>query len=83
VKDVRYHPRALKALARHRKDAARLVSKISAYAENPSAQANNVKRLKGSPALYRLRVGDYRIIFTQGESEIVVTKIEPRSSAYD
>ena len=83
VKSVRYHPRALKGLARHRKDARRLLAKIAAYVEDPDSQSNNVKRLKGMPALYRLRVGDYRIVFTEDESEITVLKIEPRSSAYE
>ena len=83
VKSVRYHPRALKGLARHRKDARRLLSKIEAYAEDPNGQSNNVKRLKGTPVLFRLRAGDYRIIFTEDESTITVLKVEPRGSAYD
>ena len=83
MREIQYHPRALKALARHRADATRLIAKIIAYAANPEAQANNIKRLKGMPSLYRLRVGDYRIIFTQTESRMVVIKVEPRGSAYD
>jgi mRNA interferase RelE/StbE len=59
------------------------MSKISAYAKNPGSQANNVKRLKGSPAVFRLRVGEYRVIFTERGDAIVVTKIGPRGSIYD
>jgi mRNA interferase RelE/StbE len=83
VKSVRCHPRALKGLARHRKDARRLLSKIEAYAADPDSQANNVKRLKGMPALFRLRVGDYRVIFAEDESNVTVLKVEPRGSVYD
>jgi mRNA interferase RelE/StbE len=73
----------LKGLARHRKDVRRLLSKIEAYAEDLDDQSNNVKRLKGTPILFRPRVGDYRIIFTEDESTITVLKVEPRGSAYD
>lgn len=83
VKEVRYHPRAVKSLARHRADAAKITSKIREYATDLAAHANNVKRLKGKPVLYRLRVGDYRVIFTQTVDTLTVTKIEPRGSAYD
>ena len=83
VKSVQYHPRALKALARHSGDAERIVLKIHAYVENPGAQANNVKRLKGTLGLYRLRVGDYRVIFVLKGDAVYVTKIEPRGSAYE
>ena len=83
VRDVRYHPRALKALTRYRGDASKITSKIAAYAENPDAQTNNVKRLKGSPPVCRLRVGDYRVIFTEGKNGIIITNIGPRGSIYD
>jgi mRNA interferase RelE/StbE len=83
VKSVYFHPHALKGLARHRKDGRRLLSKIEAYVEDPNSQSNNVKRLKGTPALFRLRVGDYRIIFTEDKGKITVLKVEPRGSAYD
>jgi mRNA interferase RelE/StbE len=69
-------------LRRHRADAARLLGKVEAYAADPTAQANNVKALSGSHA-FRLRVGDYRIVFEETETEIVVTKIGPRGSIYD
>jgi mRNA interferase RelE/StbE len=83
VKEIRYHPRAVKSLARHRADAAKIISKISEYATNAATRANNVKRLKGKPVLYRLRVGDYRVIFAQTVDTLTVTKIEPRGSVYD
>ncbi len=62
--------------------AGRLLEAISDYATAPSAHANNVTRLVGSPA-GRLRVGDFRIVFEETETEIIVTKIGPRGSIYD
>lgn len=44
----------------------------------------NIKRLRTShdPPFFRLRVGDYRIIFTVIDREIRVTEILHRSKAY-
>jgi mRNA interferase RelE/StbE len=82
MKTIVILPAAAKALRRHRADAARLLDKIEAYATNPATLANNVKALSGSGA-FRLRVGDYRVVFEETESEIIVTKIGPRGSVYD
>lgn len=49
----------------------------------PSTQANNVKRMKGKPARFRLRVGDYRVLFALEADEIHVLDIGPRGSIYD
>jgi mRNA interferase RelE/StbE len=82
MKTIVILPAAAKTLRRHRADAARLLDKIEAYATNPATLANNVKALSGSGA-FRLRVGDYRVVFEETESEIIVTKIGPRGSVYD
>ena len=37
---------------------------------------------QGSSAL-RLRVGDYRVIFSETDTEIIVTGLGPRGSIYD
>lgn len=58
------------------------MEKLEAYAENPVSQANNVKTLQGSTAR-RLRIGDYRAIFEETATEIIVTTIGPRGSVYD
>lgn len=44
-------PLAAKALRKHRADAERILSKIEAYAKDPSSLANMVKALQGSTAL--------------------------------
>lgn len=82
MKRVVILPQAAKALRKHRADAERLLSKIEAYAAEPSSVANKVKALRGSTAL-RLRVGDYRVIFEETSTEIIVTNIGPRGSIYD
>lgn len=63
---------------------ARLVRmKIDQYATDPVGLANNVKTLKGMDGVLRLRVGDWRIIFTDGGDIIAVIKIAGRGSAYE
>lgn len=80
MKTVRYSPDARRALNANM--AGRLLKAIADYADAPSAHPNNLTRLVGSPAR-RLRVGDFRIVFEETETEIVVTKIGPRGSIYD
>jgi mRNA interferase RelE/StbE len=62
----------------------RIPAKIVQYADDPASQANNVKHLTGSP-FYRLRVGDYRVIFSlDGEITIMtVIRVRHRREAYD
>ena len=45
----------------------------------------DVKKLKGQQDIFRLRVGEYRVIFEYGKNERVVKilKIGKRSSIYD
>jgi len=39
--------------------------------------------LQGCPGLYRLRVGNWRIVFSYPEAEtVLIEKITPRGSAY-
>jgi mRNA interferase RelE/StbE len=60
----------------------RLESAISELFQTPYPAA--CKKLKGAPDSYRLRVGDYRILYSiLSREEIVVFKIAPRGSAYD
>ena len=42
----------------------------------------DVKRLQGFTNLYRLRIGDWRIIFTMTSTEIYIEDVLPRGSAY-
>jgi mRNA interferase RelE/StbE len=59
----------------------RLESKISELVDSP--YPSGCKKLRGAPDSYRLRVGDYRILYSiLSEDEILVFKVAPRRSAY-
>jgi mRNA interferase RelE/StbE len=48
-------------------------AKLLILARNPAALKNNIRRLSGpEEALYRLRVGAYRVIFKKNESRLVI-----------
>jgi mRNA interferase RelE/StbE len=49
---------------------------------NPSALRNQIKPLKGVKAL-RLRVGDYRVIFTEEGVILLILKIGHRRDIYE
>jgi mRNA interferase RelE/StbE len=75
---------AAKVLSRLPKNIATLIyQKLEELAQNPYRPNNNVKKLKGRPG-YRLRVGDWRIIYNlkNEELEIIVIKVAPRGGAY-
>jgi mRNA interferase RelE/StbE len=61
----------------------RIQEKLAIIAVNPYGRHNNVKKLKEREE-FRLRVGDWRVIYEihDGEMIILVIKIAPRGSAY-
>lgn len=82
MKPLRYTADAAKDLRRHANMAARIRKALGDYAADPARHANNVRALKGSSAA-RLRVGDFRVIFEESDTEILVTKIGPRGDVHD
>jgi mRNA interferase RelE/StbE len=72
---------AVAAMRKHRNIAERIAGKLRAYAENPASVANRVTELRGLP-FKRMRVGDFRILFEETETEIIVSDIGPRGSIY-
>lgn len=47
--------------------------KLLILARNPAALKNNIKRLSGpEEALYRLRIGAYRVIFKKDEARLII-----------
>lgn len=60
---VRYQQGALKDLKKIGPARDVIMAKVDQYAADPASLANNVKALKGSD-VFRLRVGDYRVLFT-------------------
>lgn len=53
------------------------------YAAAPESLAKNVKALKGEPGYSRLRVGDWRVVFSDDGKIIAIIRIAPRGRAYD
>ncbi|WP_342163634.1 type II toxin-antitoxin system RelE/ParE family toxin [Methylobacterium sp. SD21] len=81
---VVYSRDAIRTLSRMPANISRLIrSKIEHYAADPSALANNVKMLKGEPGVVRLRMGDWRVLFTEDGVVIAVICIATRGSVYD
>ena len=66
-----------------RNEQARLAEKISQLGANPDDPALDTRPLAGS-ALYRLRVGGWRIIYDRQDAVriIAIEKIKPRGDAY-
>ena len=62
-------------------DADRIRAKIRQYAEAPDSLKNQIKRLQGLP-YYRLRVGDYRVIFNETGAVMKIEKIGKRGDVY-
>ena len=58
-----------------------IVKKIIALAVDPHAPNNNATRLQGRPG-YRLRVGDWRVLYELGEMRLLVLDIKPRGGVY-
>jgi mRNA interferase RelE/StbE len=51
-------------------------AKLRILAKNPAVLKNNIRRLSGSQeALYRLRIGAYRVIFKKDEARLIILVI--------
>jgi mRNA interferase RelE/StbE len=81
MKAIFYTRTAATALRRHANRAKLIRAKIAQYAEDAASQANNVKSLAGADAK-RLRVGDFRVIFTETNDTITVLDVGPRGGIY-
>ena len=59
------------------------MEKIETLADDPMAPNNNVKKLTNHPG-YRLRVGDWKVIYTIHEQALViaVVRIAARGEVY-
>lgn len=60
--------------------ARRIIKKVDELSENPFSK--DIKRLKGSND-FRLRVGDYRVIFSIEQNIIQILKVGHRKNIYD
>ena len=79
-----YAKQAVRALRKMPSNTASLIrEKLTLLAENPFGAHSNAKKLQGRSA-YRLRVGDWRVIYEINNEElhIFVIKIAPRGEVY-
>jgi mRNA interferase RelE/StbE len=84
TKRIEYSRDAVRTLARiDRAISKRIWRKIDRLASEPEALANNVRTLKGGGGLMRLRVGDWRVIYTEDLVVLLVVRVAPRGSAYE
>jgi mRNA interferase RelE/StbE len=84
MKQVEYTRDAAKVLQRiDRATAQRIRGKVRQYAEDPTSLANKVITMKGGDDLRRMRVGDWRVIFTEDLVVVLVIRVAPRGGAYD
>ena len=61
----------------------KIVDRLNEIKENPDEPTIDIDKLKGRDG-YRLRVGQYRIIYTRDEDQLIieVVKIRPRGDIY-
>ena len=81
---IKYSKAARKSLkAMPRNVAGIIMEKIGALAADPFAPNKNVKKLSNHPG-YRLRVGDWRVVYIVQEQNllIVVVRIASRGGVY-
>ncbi|WP_267428511.1 type II toxin-antitoxin system RelE/ParE family toxin [Methylobacterium sp. GC_Met_2] len=82
--EIAYSKAAIRALTRMPTNTSKLIrGKVEQYAADPASLANNVTVLKGEPGVMRLRVGDWRVVFTEDGHVLAVIRIAPRGGVYD
>jgi mRNA interferase RelE/StbE len=72
--DVRYDTRAAKELRKLDRPVGRRIA-VAVLALGDDPRPAGVKQLTGSPGLWRLRVGDYRVVYPVRDSELLVLVI--------
>jgi mRNA interferase RelE/StbE len=80
VYHIEFKPRAIRDLkAIDRSQARRIVEKIRLMQDELSG---DVKRLTNATSEFRLRVGDYRILFEVEADKVIVYRVRHRKDAY-
>ena len=80
---LKIRPRALKSLEKIPKsDQARTIRRIDLLANEP--RPDGVKKLKGADDLYRIRTGDYRVIYQIKDDIllVLVVRVAHRREVY-
>lgn len=80
---IQFDSRAFKDLQSMPRQSAVLISRVLAIMEqNPLAPELHAKKLETPFAGYRIRKGDYRILFEIKEKTVIVYRIRHRKDAY-
>ena len=83
AREIVFTRNAARAFRRMPEETERLIrEKLRLYAADPEALANNVKALRGEGHRYRLRIGDWRAVFTIEPDRVIIHDIGPRGSIY-
>jgi len=83
IHDIAFSKVAARTLLRMpRNTAERLRSKIRQYAANPASLGNNVEAIAGEFGAFRLKVGEWRIVFRLDHDVMHVRVITSRGGAY-
>ena len=79
---IEYDPKVVKELKKLDKSIVKnILSKIEEYAKDPNS--TKIKKLKTPfDGAYRLRVGDYRVIFYQEDELLLISKVAHRKQVY-
>ncbi|MBD2144667.1 MAG: type II toxin-antitoxin system RelE family toxin [Sphaerospermopsis kisseleviana] len=78
---IEFKPKAIKDLQKISvNDRERIINKIEAMQEDLQG---DMKHLTNFTPEYRLRVGDYRVLFELEEQTIIVYRVKHRSKAYE
>lgn len=80
--DIQYDPKAVKQLQKLDKSiASYILDGIEEFASNPTL--TKIKKLKTPfDGAYRLRIGDYRVIFYQEEDLMLISRVAHRKQVY-
>ncbi len=80
--NIQYDPKALKQLKKLDKyEASKILDGLESYASNPISF--KIKKLKTPfDGAYRLRIGDYRVIFYQEDDLTLISRIAHRKQVY-
>ena len=80
--NIEYDPKALKQLQKMDKSiASKILDGIEEFASNPVL--TKIKKLKTPfDGAYRLRIGDYRVVFYQENSLMLISRVAHRKEVY-
>lgn len=81
--NIQYDPKAVKQLSKlDNKNASDILDKIESFSNEPIL--TQIKKLKTPfDGAYRLRAGDYRIVFYLEDDLMLISKIAHRKNVYD